>query len=509
MNRFIKELEIGEIHLRDKWQFELKSEYFPLEQVKKNTYTQEFYLFIPNSLQISEETYSKRQFYDDLTNLIRFKTPLFSLKELYDKNNDRSPLTRLGHLRHAQPTGKHLSVVEEELKLLGNIFRSSLREQIKRLVNKLGRAEPPDEGKINDETKQLCEEVKTVRDTYLTTQGDFLKHWPLVDIQNCFLYLDEFMSNCVNDYLTGFLKYLLKSKISNTKSMRKALTEVLVTEKKHRESILREPLILEEDSLSSEFILYRRGLLKKFVINALLLNTTRSFYVKRFGNLIGSISAGIAMLFFFVLFVWQGQVVLINSLPFIFITVLLYVLKDRIKESIRALSYRQFSKWFYDYKTEIRSPDENVILGEMKESSSFVDEKELPAEIIRIRNREFHNVLEAFKRPERVIYYKKTISIFKPDKPQDSRRNALNIILRFNIYRFLRKAEDPSHSYVTIDPETLDLIEANLPKVYHLNIILRNTYMQKNGKTKIELKKFRLILDKNGLKRVQHVHHPE
>ncbi len=30
MDKFMRELEGGEIHIRDKWQLELKSEFFPL-----------------------------------------------------------------------------------------------------------------------------------------------------------------------------------------------------------------------------------------------------------------------------------------------------------------------------------------------------------------------------------------------------------------------------------------------------------------------------------------------
>ena len=46
MDKFIRELESEDIHLRDKWQFELKSELFPLPNSQKNNYTQEFFIFI-------------------------------------------------------------------------------------------------------------------------------------------------------------------------------------------------------------------------------------------------------------------------------------------------------------------------------------------------------------------------------------------------------------------------------------------------------------------------------
>jgi len=506
MDSFIKELEIGDIHLRDLWQFELKSEFFPLSTFKKNTYTQEFYLFIPNSLQMNEETYNKSQFYRDQTNLIRYKTPEFQLKDLYDKNNDKSPLFRLSSLRHLIPDVKNLPIVEDELKLLGNIIRSALRERIRTLTEKLRQVQmKKNEEKLYGEVKSFCEDLEKLRKYYLEMQSEFLEKWSSETMQNHFLYLDEFISNSINYYLTGYLERLRKAKLSNLQKMTTILGEVLAQEKGHRKKILQEPAITDENSVENEFILYRSGLLNKFILDALLLNTTRSSLLKRFRNLVGSISAGIAMLFFFVLFVWQGEVFIINSIPFILITVFLYIIKDRMKEGLKTLSYRQFAQWFSDYITDIRSSDDRYTLGRMTESFSFVGEEKLPKEITRIRNREFHAVLEAFKRPEHVIYYKKKITMFQQSRSADARRNALNIIFRFNISQFLRKADDPIHEYVTVAPQSLQFIRAHLPKVYHLNIIMKNTYIEENKQTKIVLKKFRVVIDKNGIKRIEHV----
>ena len=47
---FLEDLETGRILFRDKWQFELKSELYPFSEKSEKQLTQEFYLFIPNSL---------------------------------------------------------------------------------------------------------------------------------------------------------------------------------------------------------------------------------------------------------------------------------------------------------------------------------------------------------------------------------------------------------------------------------------------------------------------------
>lgn len=146
MDQFWEELETGEIHFRDKWQFELKSEFFPLPNHAKSEYTQEFYIFIPNSLQVNAETYSKEEFYQAQTSLIRFKTPEITLKELLNPLNLNSPLIKLKELLKLDLQSiKTLATAEWELKLFANIFRSSLRRELYQLMQRLEKANSENE----------------------------------------------------------------------------------------------------------------------------------------------------------------------------------------------------------------------------------------------------------------------------------------------------------------------------------------------------------------------------
>lgn len=498
MDRFIKELMVGNIHLRDKWQIELKSEFVPNPKLKKNTFTQEFYLFIPNSLQINEETYPKSQFYRDRTNFIRYKTPEFSLKGLDDNNNLKSPLAILNHLLNTHQCEEAYKEIEDELKLLGNIFRSSVRERVKKIVH-LVRSNSP----IETEIKQLCQEIRSLRKTFFSIQKSYVQDWKVDRLNSYFFYVDEFISTTINYYLTGLLSEIRDRLPSVSKESTEPLCSILEEERQYRQKVLHEPSITDEDSVSNEFILYRSSLLNKFILDALLLSTRGTTVKSQFGNLVGSVSAAIAMLFFFVLFVYQGQVLIINSLPFILLTVFLYVLKDRIKESVREGSFKRLSRWFYDYTTAIFSPDRQENLGKLDERISFLEESSIPEDIKEIRNREFHDVLETIKRPEQVIYYKKVLTLLNLHINEDVRRQALNLIFRYNIHYFLGKADNPTHDYLKVDPISFKFIRATLPKVYHLNIIMKNTYQDEEYRQVVELKKFRLVIDKNGIKRIE------
>jgi hypothetical protein len=122
-----------------------------------------------------------------------------------------------------------------------------------------------------------------------------------------------------------------------------------------------------------------------------------------------------------------------------------------------------------------------------------------------MRNRQFHSVLEKFKRPEQIIYYKKDVNIKKKPHTLESRFYGLNIIFRFDIHHFLAKSEDASHVYLDLDPKSLQLQKIQLPRVYHINIILKNTSTMADKSKRVDWGKYRLIVDKNGIKRVEEV----
>ena len=159
----------------------------------------------------------------------------------------------------------------------------------------------------------------------------------------------------------------------------------------------------------------------------------------------------------------------------------------------------------------MRSPGRKNELGTIEESFSFVELARLPKEIKEIRNREFHTVLEEYQRPENIIFYKRTIRINAP-ATVGARRYGLNIIFRFNIHRFLYKAADPSETHLLIDSITRKLTSVRLPKVYHLNLIIASRAVESDDRSKketsVEFKKLRLVIDKNGIKRIEQLKTP-
>lgn len=503
--QFWEDGESGEVHIRDRWQFALKSDFSGSDR----QYVQEFYLFIPNSLQINENTYSKNQFYQNQTTLIRFKTPEFTFAELLDVQMLSSPLTRVLLLCQQGDHEERRQLLSNELKLLGNVVRSTLRRETRSLMSALDQLSVGDAADpIINEIKQLLAHVRQLRQSYQQAEQYFLHHWKNLHFYRQLLYIDEFISDSTVHFLTALLEHLRSNPHSALKNIDLLLCDAIVIEQRLGSSLQQpHPLsiqtLLNFDANAGELFMHRASLLNKFILDALLLHTDRFSLDRRYQHWFGALSAGVAMLLYFSLYVWLGNVFVINSLPFILLTVTIYILKDRIKEWLRTFSYQYASRFFFDYTTIIRPPNKKKPLGILKESVSFVSASKLTPELQRMRNREFHLVLESFSRPESILFYKRIVDIHPSLQGDDSRRSSLNIIFRFNIWNFLAQASDPQEGYLALDPKTLSIASLTLPRVYHLNLIIKNTSFHSKYPPKVEWQKLRIVIDKNGLKRIE------
>jgi len=389
--------------------------------------------------------------------------------------------------------------------LLANVVRSTLRREVRELVMILNNRDaafvPHD---FTERVLRLCRQLQQLRELFSHAEKHCLDNWHDPLFYRQMLYIDEFMSYSISHYLTGLLESIRLTGRTDLSAGDEALCDVLLQEKQLSDLFINHGGKSKHvDGETKESVLYRYSLLNKFVLEALQLATNRFSLDQQYQHWIAGASAGIAMMIYFSLFIWLGNVFVINSAPFVILTVVCYVLKDRIKEWLRTLSYSHASRWFPDYTTVIKAQGGRGKMGVMKESFSFLEPQQLPEEIKTIRNAEFHSVLETVQRPENIIFYKRVVDI--QALPTHARRHGINIIFRFNIHDFLRKASDPSETHLVIDPATRQLVSIRLPKVYHLNLIMCSTKVEPGKPPIRELKKLRIILDKKGIKRIEQV----
>lgn len=496
---------MGLIRFRDRYQVEIKSEFFRLHGQKSLKYGQEIFVFIPESLYISKENYNKQQYYQDQTNLIRFKTPVFSFKELLDEQNIYSPLHRLKELLNQNEEEKTLNFVKDETTLLGNILRSALRDRVDHLQEQLGHfLSHAREKRLIEEIVELIESVQKIQAKFNQLKASCFERWGSLQVYKYFTYVDEFICRSIDLWLTRLLKAVRACHSPALEGVDKQLVDMISLQHPLQ------PVKKGKEKKREEQFQYERGLLNKFILTPLILQIKRESFQEKYSNLIGAIAAGIAMLIFLLggILIFDmrpgGNSFLVQSAPIVAATTLLYVLKDRVKSAIN-VAYQSWSgKWFSDYTTSIYTSDEKR-LGVMKESVAFLDSGSLPSEIETMRNGGFHTVLDEFKRPEFVIHHRMEVEVSSIENHKDARRKDLTSIFRLNIFNFLRKSSDVHTRYTTLDRQNNELVQLELPKTYHINVIAKNEYIGPDKEVKTEWYRYRLVVNKEGILRVEHL----
>ena len=118
------ELFETKLDVHDRKQFELKLEYQPSGTDPSSEYMVDAILFIPHSLNVTADTWSRDAFYADLHNYVRLKTPVLSFEEL--QTGRHSPLLQLEERVMLGLLGPESEVVYDA-KMLACVLRAALR----------------------------------------------------------------------------------------------------------------------------------------------------------------------------------------------------------------------------------------------------------------------------------------------------------------------------------------------------------------------------------------------
>jgi hypothetical protein len=503
----------SKITLHDKHRFEIKLD-IDLPQSSRTVYELESYFFVPRALNIGPATYTKKDFYNNNQRYIRFKTPRISLSKLCDPGLSTSPLNRVKeNLSRILSGSKEHGLVErayEEFKLLGCVIRGEIRDNVRAFMADLETYSPRPGG----QGKRLfvCEGLDAFLADLRNLDGerDALKVTVMdpvipLKLRETSKFLDEYLSLITEEYLTSLLEALRKNSaaLAALKSVEEELTALIVAQSRYR-AAMNYPSILKEGE-NNEVIIYRRGVLKKFISSALYLKSELDEW-QTGTQLVLGLAAGLAMLFAALAAIYAQNRYTMNSAPFVLIVVVSYIFKDRIKDWLKLLFSRNLTRWFSDREIRILDPENSKKIGVLKEAFTFISEAAVPPDISRLRKIDNITSIDEDGKPERVFKYKKEIALY-PRKilAAHNRRKDLNDIMRFNIKDFITQADDSRVDYTYADPATGRIKTASCARVYHMNLIIKYSYADAQGADKIHYDRIRIVLNKEGLVRLEEV----
>lgn len=480
------------VKIHDKFQFELKFTYQFKEHLHPKKYNVDTYIFIPKSLGVGPEYYSKSDFYHDIQSYIRLKTPVILIKNISgDVNSPMAKLKRSIERLSAGLDEKKSTDYTYRLKMFCSIFRSALRDE----MNFVSRQHTNNDKEFH---------LKSYLENSSKVLAEFRELRNLVNVStipdkffSMYLYADEYLSLQINEYRHELYEFLVRSGHRNADDYMENILKLAREEITSRKNS-GYPSIPTDNS-DNEMIIFRRNALKKFVSSVLFLGIKTGREGALIEQLLFGLAAALAMAFATGVAFFSKPSVEDLTMTFFMILVVSYIFKDRMKELLRNLISVNLQKYFFDHKTKIYSNSGHKI-GILKENFSFIKVNSTPKQILDLRRKDFMADIDETLFGENVMLYKKQILLFSNKFKSvfpDFQINGINDIIRMDISSFLGKMDNPEEDVFI--PKKSEYHKIIGSRVYHINLIIK--YSIDDGASVIN--RFRLILNRNGIKRIE------
>jgi hypothetical protein len=490
----------------DKYQIEVKLDY-ELLKTKQTRYQILAYIFVPQSLGITKSSYQATEFYRDVQNYIRLKTPAFILRDFNE--NSASPLLAIERLISTENWATDPECQEHlinNFKFLSAMLKSAIREHFNLIHQRIAEATPNSKVHllIHNLVEEFLTESQKITNRYRTLYATF--NLPNVDPQLFTAYniTDESISLLIEESAVEMYQ-IVETHLKKTGrgDFKQQLNERVRAETKHRKSLGYRSILKLNDE--NEEYAFRASVLKKYASSVLYLTTAIRREGQGLEQFLFAIAAGISMIFATVVAFYFQYEYGNFTFPFFVALVVGYMFKDRIKEVGRTLFAQYLQHNLYDRRIIIRTQDGNHKLGLLKEKVYFVHEANVPKRVLKLRNRDLLTELDNDGYGENIICYAKEVTLyndaFKQVYANAPEITGINDIIRYDIRAFLTKMDEPLQKRTYLQDEQLQSIFCH--KVYHLNLVFRYTapYPQKSRL----YTRVRLVLNRDGIKRIEHV----
>jgi hypothetical protein len=490
------------LDVHDRKQFEIKLEYQPSGADHETRYLVETYLFLPASLNIDAETYPRSDFYKDIHNYVRFKTPVMALEELLTA--DDSPLRRM-------EAGLRTGLVSEaelvyQAKLLSCIFRGALRRfalGVEQRCGEVGKGPGAEVlgAQLEEEARAVKEEVRRVlagfRAWASQANGRRLQEKTCASIR----LVDEYLSLLVEQFFRRAVADMeALPRLGTFTELRKELMDEVLREERYRQE-RGLPSVLSPTG-DNEAYLHRMSFLKKFCANILFLSARLDQRRQGWEEVLFALAAGVAMAFATAVAFWAQVRFTQVSLNFFLIMVVGYMMKDRIKEGLRRIFSKVASRHLYDRTARIVDPVTGRFLGTCEEKVDYAHAVKVPEEVAALRARDDLITVSQGELAETVIRYQKQVVLDAEYLPHAGRGlSGVTDIIRLNVERFLRDMDEPEYALEYVDLEDLSVGRVRGAKSYQVDLAFRFT-VHEAGQERVSLQLVRLVMDRNGIKRM-------
>lgn len=442
------------------------------------------WFFVPSQLGIDEPVFDRMAFYRDRTAYVRFEPPRRELRSAADLLMPvRLEVDRLGCGRAGPEV---VADAERALRLFAACVWDQVRARRRRIeALPAGQREEAVVSFVADARAALAE-LRALRAEMAAPGPAFAAS---------FAAIDDFVSmQCVEVWFR-----------LHERTPHPALAEALFEETAARVAAGEHGPLRADDAEDNERFVAELNRLKKFVLSALHLRFVSTRRTDAAQELAFGLAAALAMSFAVTLQLvatWTlgaptGPGEWATILAFIGFAVLSYILKDRMKDHLKAWFARRLPKWLYDRRVELCPEDSSRVLGHAEETVRLLHVRELPPAVARLREAGEDRVELAVRGSDDVVHYRRALRLGRALPAQCPEAEGVEQILRFNLASWLTRMDESSRVLFQLT-EDGQAQRIRGPKTYRVPVVLA---ARRGGR--LELSRQTLVLSREGLVRVE------
>ena len=471
----------------DNFSVEFKFGFVGNSDVSEQEFAVNTWIFVPNSLDITPQTYGKDQFYRDIKSNVRLITPVYLMRELSDPKSLpfvslRTAFEKLASQHNSEAADNY----ETQIKMFTAIVKSSLRNH-----------------SVHIKTTASVGEIAPLSDDFATQARKIIEEYrrlyqlinvPTVtpELRNHYFFGDEMISHIVDVQTLRILKRIDEVEGVDLTEVRAKLVALMRDEQQYKTTMGYQTLNSGEPE-SNRQLVFRYGLLKKYVESDLYIHLNKKRDGFAIEQVYYSVAAGLAMIFATAV-AWFAQLKYGNITgPLFVVLVVSYMLKDRIKDLMRYYFAHQLGNKYFDNKAQIKI--QNRAVGVIKEGVDFISERKTPREVLDLRCRSSLMEVENKVFEEKILLYRKRIVIDNVAMKADNLYplNGINEILRFHTNRFTQKMDNPVVPVDTLDSDGR-VVPLSVQKIYYINMVMQLSYGGRN-----DYRRFRIVMARDGI----------
>jgi hypothetical protein len=503
-----------EVATRDRRTLELRQLYrVPHERDAERTYETRFYLYFPRSFGISAQTWSADAFYRDAHTYMRLHAPLLRLRDFANLEHPENPagilrreLPRL--LADSPPTALALDTLA---KTLGAELVDAVTLATRAIADRIRGADIADSKvALVQDVQACCADVLRAAGALRRVRAKARAYRTVAPptLMPSLAFAEEYASAVIDERLAELARVIdataaLRDGSGAALHMRLAVARAAeVVHRRRREQGF--PIPAGRGGASPEYFTYRLGVLKKEMQRALYVDTRANRADPFFRNSAAMVAAGLAATWATLAQIplLQGGLSPTQSV-FLFSSVVgAYVLKDRIKEWTRVALTQKLLRW--DHNEELVGDALSCaglgrIEGRASEQVRWLKEDEIPRPIAAVR--QSHRTVRGVAEHEHVLCYHRRVLFDGGDTPVPE-GFGVQELFRLSLDEVLKRLDDPVDEVAYYDPATGAFEQAQMPKVYHLNVVAELTDVDSGQRF---LTRHRVVVNQQGVVHIDRV----